>query len=748
MSSTALRRGWRSPVATGLIAATTCTALGALAGLLAGGTWVLHAVLAVAATALVVLGVRTLTRSTWLPSTVGLVVAAYVLLAVYATPPGANPLLVGPGTLDRTGQLMAQAAQLIETSVVPMTVWPPVEMILVGAAVLVFLAADLLAIGCGMPALTGIAFLAVWTPAVVLGFPGSGWALAATGFGYLVLLALAQPPVSRDRSGRRAGLVVVGAAALVAVTLAAGPVVAAVPVWSWLELPEVGTGAVGPVRLADDLDLRDSLREQSSQVVLSYTVTNAEDGVDQPTATAGLVGPLRSFTLRDFDGRAWQRDPDGELTAWDPGGLLSSDPDLLGAAPDGGRGALVDVDVRVGALREQRLPVSTFPRTVVIDGRWSYDPARDEVVGEDRTDVDTRYAMQVEVPDLSPELLRAATGDLPEDVRAYLDVPATEHEGDLRDLAARLTEGATTTYDQALALQSFFRDGTQFRYDTSIEPAGSDDAVWDFLQSRRGYCVQFATAMTVLSRTLGIPARLGVGFLPGELGSNRTYSVTGSDAHAWPELYFPGTGWVRFEPTPAVQTGPPPAWSNPFSAADPSASPSATAQQPTSTTSPGATTAPGSSGGGLPGITDPDTSRAPLIAAAGLVLVAVALTTVLARRRRRPRTRLTPEVAWHRLRDRLRRAGITWSDAHTPRQAAATVREQVVARRGRPLSPEGDRALGALAAAVEQDRYAPAPAAHEPAELQGWIGAVLSDVSASPRSTPPDGTAAPHPTPA
>lgn len=741
MSGTALRRGWRSPVATGLVAVATCTALGALAGLLAGGVWVLHAVLAVAATALVVLGVRTLTRSTWLPSTIGLVVAAYALLAFYATPPGANPLLVGPGTLDRTGQLVAQAAQLIETSVVPMTVWPPVEMILVGAAVLVFLAADLLAIGCGMPALTGIAFLAVWTPAVVLGFPGSGWALAATGFLYLVLLALAQPPVSRDRSGRRAGAVVVGAAALVAVTLAAGPVVAAVPVWSWLELPDVGTGAVGPVRLADDLDLRDSLREQSAQVVLSYTVTNAEDGVDQPAATAGLVGPLRSFTLRDFDGRAWQREPDAELTAWDADGLLSSSPDLVGARPDPARGALVDVAVRVGALREQRLPVSTFPRTVVIDGRWSYDAARDEVVGQDRTDVDTRYAMQVEVPDLSPELLRAATGGYPDEVQTYLDVPGTEHESDLRDLAAGITEGAATPYDQALALQSFFRDGTQFRYDTSIDPATSDDAVWDFLQSRRGYCVQFATAMTVLSRTLGIPARLGVGFLPGDLGADRTYRVTGSDAHAWPELYFPGTGWVRFEPTPAVQTGPPPAWSNPFSAAGPSASPSTTAQQPSSTTSRSATTAPGSTGGGLPGITDPTTSRAPLLVLVGLVLVAVAVTTLLARRRRRPRTRLTPEVAWRRLRDRLRRAGITWSDAHTPRQAAAAVREQVVARRGRPLTPEGDRALAALAAAVEQDRYAPAPGPHEPAELQGWIGAVLTDVSTTRGTPPPDPTA-------
>jgi transglutaminase-like putative cysteine protease len=739
---TALRSGWRSPAATALVALATCTALGALSGLLAGGSWSWHAALAVAGTAAVVGGVRSITRSTWLPSLAGLVAGAYGLLAWYATPPGSNPLLPGPGTVERAGQLFGQATQLIETSVVPMPVWPPVELVLVGAALLVFLAADLLAVGCGMPALAGLAYLAVWTPAVVLGFPGSTWALAATGFLYLLLLALAQVPVSRERGTRRAAVVVTGAAGLVVVTLAAGPVVAAVPAWSWLELPDVGTGAVGPVRLADDLDLRDSLREQSSQVVLRYTVDGVrsdDDETDAPAATASLVGPLRSFTLRDFDGRTWQRDPEAQLAEWDPERLLSSDPELVGAAPDAGRGALADVRVEVGALREQRLPVSTFPRTVDIDGAWSYDPARDEIVGRDRTEVGTTYQMLVEVPDLSPELLRTSTGDLPDDVDGYLDVPGTEHEDDLRALAAEVTSGAETAYDQALALQTYFRDGTRFRYDTSVDAATTDDAVWDFLESRRGYCVQYATAMTVLARTLGIPARLGVGFLPGDIGSDQVYRVTGADAHAWPELYFPGTGWVRFEPTPAVQTGPPPAWSNPYSATAPSSSPSAAVPLPNAVPSAGASTAPGSSGSGLPGGTTDDASRAPFVVVALLVAgVAAALGALALRRRRGPAHRLTPELAWRRLRDRLQRAGITWSDAHTPRQAAATVRDQVLARRGRPLSPDGDRALTELARAVERDRYAPSPDAHEPAELQEWIATVLTDVSTSTRGESPE----------
>ena len=738
----ALRRGWRSPVATTVVALATVTALGALSGLLAGGPWPWHAGIAVALTALVVGGVRSLTRSAWLPSLVGLVVAAYALLAWYATPPGGNPLLVGPGTVERAGQLLAQAAQLIETSVVPLTVWPPVEAVLVGAAVLVFLAADLLAVGCGMPALTGLAYLAVWTPSVVLGFPGSTWALAGTGFAYLVLLALAQPSVARDRTGRRAGIVVVGAAGLVALTLAAGPVVAAVPAWSWLDLPDVGTGAVGPVRLADDLDLRDSLRQQSDQVVLRYTVEAVGDDDRGPSATAGNVGPLRSFTLRDFDGRGWERDPTAELTEWDPDGLLASDPALVGAPPDDDRGTLAQVDVQVGALREQRLPVSTFPRTVDIDGAWSYDVARDEVVGRERTDVDTRYAMTVEIPDLTPEMLRSASGDRPGDLDPYLAVPGTDHEADLRAVAAEVTEGATTPYDQALALQTYFRDSTRFRYDTTVDAASSDDAVWDFLESRRGYCVQFATAMTVLARTLDIPARLGVGFLPGDLGSDRVYRVTGADAHAWPELYFPGTGWVRFEPTPAVQTGPPPSWSNPFRAAAPTASPSAAPAQPSLAPTPGATTSTAPAGSGDTGGGDDTGSGSGPVVLVGVVLAGLATTAAalaLLRRRRGTGGVLSSEVAWRRLRDRLRRAGITWSDSRTPRQVVETVRTQVEARRGRPLTPDADRALVALATAVEQDRYAPHPVEHDAAELQGWVAAVLTDVSASPRTRPAEG---------
>src|SRR5690606_31594525 len=119
---------------------------------------------------------------------------------------------------------------------------------------------------------------------------------------------------------------------------------------------------------------------------------------------------------------------------------------------------------------------------------------------------------------------------------------------------------------QALALQTYFRDISNFRYDTRVPEARTEDAVWDFLTQRTGYCVQFATAMTIMARTLGVPARIGVGFLPGRADTSVVgrYVVSGRQAHAWPELYFADAGWVRFEPTPATQTGAPPVYADPY----------------------------------------------------------------------------------------------------------------------------------------------------------------------------------------
>jgi hypothetical protein len=339
---------------------------------------------------------------------------------------------------------------------------------------------------------------------------------------------------------------------------------------------------------------------------------------------------------------------------------------------------VLDVAVTLNNLEQSQLPITTFARTLQVAGPWTYDATRDEVDGRTPTTAGQQYSMQVYVPTITADDLKTAAVATPPGPDDYLQLPDSQHIGDVSDLARQVVGDAATPYAKAMALQGYLRSTANFTYDTRVPPATTSDAVWDFLQDRRGYCVQFATAMAIMARTLGIPTRVAVGFLPGSAvqeGDHFTYVVSGKLAHAWPELYFQGYGWVRFEPTPAQQTGQPPVWSDPFAGlssgtsgpgSDPrigrqGADPGAAANQPQQ--------AAGGIGGAI-------TGHGPWLPSAGGVALAallVAAVLLVIRRRRRP-VELTCERAWHHLRRLLsRRASITWSDATTPRAAVRTV---------------------------------------------------------------------------
>jgi hypothetical protein len=250
--------------------------------------------------------------------------------------------------------------------------------------------------------------------------------------------------------------------------------------------------------------------------------------------------------------------------------------------------------------------------------------------------------------------------------------------------------------------------------------------------------VQFATTMAVMARTLGIPARVGVGFLPGDTAEDGSRVVTGKEAHAWPELYFEDFGWVRFEPTPAVQTGAPPVWSDPFanvSAPEDVNDNRAPQGAPTS----GSTTAPEDD----PGTATPETpaqqsSWWPIGLTAGAVLLVAGLgALVVVRRRSRLALDLTPEQAWARLRARLASKGVTWTDATTPRDSVARVRDRVEESTGVALDDEAVAALRAIATAVEVERYSPREPQLEPGALAGWVDVVVRTVDEARRSKQP-----------
>jgi protein-glutamine gamma-glutamyltransferase len=154
------------------------------------------------------------------------------------------------------------------------------------------------------------------------------------------------------------------------------------------------------------------------------------------------------------------------------------------------------------------------------------------------------------VPQLSPQLLRTASQDYPEDLPAvYLQLPPLDQR--VRDLARRITAQAATPYDKAAAIESYLL--SNYRYTLNLTGRPGEDALARFLfVTRAGHCEYFATAMTILLRTLDIPARYVNGFLPGEYNDvGNDYVVRASDAHSWVEVYFPGYGWLTFDPTPA-----------------------------------------------------------------------------------------------------------------------------------------------------------------------------------------------------
>ena len=144
--------------------------------------------------------------------------------------------------------------------------------------------------------------------------------------------------------------------------------------------------------------------------------------------------------------------------------------------------------------------------------------------------------------------LRAAGTYYPQWVTdRYLQLPPTVTPR-TRELALQIAAGNETPYDIAVAVTEYLR--THIRYTQTVPPVprGREPLDWFFFDLRRGFCNYYASAEVILLRSLGIPARLAVGFASGKWEGGR-YLVRDKDAHAWPEVYFPGFGWVEFEPT-------------------------------------------------------------------------------------------------------------------------------------------------------------------------------------------------------
>ncbi|WP_380284749.1 DUF3488 and transglutaminase-like domain-containing protein [Kitasatospora purpeofusca] len=545
--------------------ATTLAAL-CLTPLLTTKGWIAHAVLVVAVVAAVGAGLRRTPFYRWtVPIGQLLVLFVMLLLGFAASSAVFGGVVPGSESVRTLGRVLGQGFNDVRDYTIPAPPNPGLRLILVGAVGLIAVAVDTVAVTYRRSALAGLPLLALYSVGNGLAGDQGSWlwfATAATG--YLVLLfAEGQDRVSRwgrifrgaDRgegggpgalgqSGRQVGVVALVLALLLPAFL---------PHWgSGLLHTGPGTasgrGGAGVSSLDPLVALTGALPSPRNVELFTYSAQSPSAGSTY----------LRTGALDAFDGGTWKRSSQetvpftGTLPA--PEGLGPVD------APE------AKTEVLIGnRLDDAWLPMPYPARSVALrdNGAWQLDEDTASLIpAKEKAIKGLKYT--VTGLDVQPTAsgLRAAPATAPERIRSrYLAVPPGL-PAVVQQTAVAKTKGATNPYDKMDALRAWFT-GPEFTYDVTTRTDSGSDAMADFLARRRGFCVHFASTMAVMARILGVPSRVALGFTPGNTKGGNVYSVTDAMYHAWPELYFEGYGWLRFEPTPT--RGVQPDYSDPVS---------------------------------------------------------------------------------------------------------------------------------------------------------------------------------------
>jgi transglutaminase-like putative cysteine protease len=261
----------------------------------------------------------------------------------------------------------------------------------------------------------------------------------------------------------------------------------------------------------------------------------------------------RGQTFDRWDGRVWR------VSADSPTLIRGGSPIGIPRVPlDGPVQTAVDVDDLVQTYYLDTVgPNSIFGANQVTK---VYFPERALFQNPDgtlragvRLDPGTVYTVVSQRPLVTPDVLRSPRPESvpPEILATYAARPVTTAR--VRALAHTITAGATNNYDRIQALEQWLGTHTEYSLDIPRLPRGRDAVDQYLFVDRRGFCEQIGTALVVMARELGIPARLAVGYAPGERNPfTGLYEVKASDAHAWAEIYFPGIGWQGFDPTASV----------------------------------------------------------------------------------------------------------------------------------------------------------------------------------------------------
>jgi transglutaminase-like putative cysteine protease len=492
-----------------------------------------------------------------------------------------------------------------------------------------------------------------------------------------------------------------------------------------------GSGSGGALGFPDpNVQLSQELRAGLPRTELTYTTTD-------PSPVY-----LQIYTLDKLTNSGWGLFAQPE-SAVPVGPQLPQAPGLTVTAPGLAReSTTITLSGNVDQVPLNALPVPYPPTTVTASGTLQADKSTLMVFDSGVALGGLKYT--VTSLDESPpaDLLSAAPPPAESVASHYLSVPSSYDS--LRTQAQSIVRGAKTPLAKAIALQDYLADGS-YKYTLSAQTVLSAQGLARFLNvTKAGYCQQFSFAMAVLARLIGIPSRVAYGFTSGTPTGTNTWQVTTHDAHAWPELYFQGYGWLRFEPTPGGAAGQGTATTPTYSVTP--INPAVT-NPGQATTGAGSSTAPAGGQGGLRGVTPPfpgaqtgTLTRGPAtlgpweifgLVVAGLIVLALpapwcARRVIRYRRWRRGQRRAAgpaggpvradradrvrardvawAHAAWQELRDDLMDYGAASLPSESPRTVAAR------AGTGLDLADPARAALGRIAMAEERARYAAAPA--------------------------------------
>ncbi|HEX4705532.1 MAG TPA: DUF3488 and transglutaminase-like domain-containing protein, partial [Pseudonocardiaceae bacterium] len=522
--------------------ASICSAT-AISGIVTGFNWLSYSIVSV----VVVVAAGTALRALRTPAPLiwlGQVFVLLCLMVTLFTSSGFLVVLPGPAAWHDLGLVFGTAGTDIQNGVPPINADQAILCLIVMSIGLVAVAVDTLAVTAKVPAAAGLILLCVYAvPASLDDQLLPWWSFVLGAAAFTVMLAV--DGVQRHQAWRgKLGLPAVATTGVAPATTAITTVAVVLALFVGATFTLIGTvgrlpgsdtgghGSTGQFGIEPFTVLQGMLGQQGTAEVFDVT--------GLPTNGAPY---LKALTLPDYQSnKGWVAST--QMAA----GVPANGPlPLAPGEPSGDR--KTQITLRGVGFQDVWLPTFGMPnRLQGISSDYRYDNTSGIVYSVSGR----RPGTYVETADLSVPTqteLEGASSDYSSVDPRYFKISGVDQR--VYALAQQITASDTTELDKAQALFNYFHNTANgFIYSTQTAKPVTSDALVDFLfNGKTGFCEQFASAMGVMLRALGIPTRLAIGFTDG-YGSNGHQTITTQDAHAWVESYFPGYGWISFDPTP------------------------------------------------------------------------------------------------------------------------------------------------------------------------------------------------------